>query len=408
MDKFFPSYQLFIQVDGGEVIYLPEEYAVDREFACKFVVNQTTTSTPQNATIKIYNLNDTNRKRIFFNWFDQASVCKIIGLYAGYKDEKYLIFKGVQQEVSSYREGASLVTEINATALGFASTGYSVNKEANNSYQYVSDDVGAFEDEEYVDPFYTDMKYDFVAGKSNRQILKNLVNEFCRFQRLNGMKCGYTIKISDMKWVKKRYYKPVTLTGNLFDMIKKYVPINTNVWMQDDMLYVISNDVALTRETNKTENRNKHQQNIDRYRRVKERNAKRIYKLELLASKEENQDVFIPNTSETITTENPEAISTTDTKDLENLIVINSDSGLLNTPRFYGQSMQLTTLFEPRVNCGDLIRLESDIQPEFNRDYKVCGVTHSCEMGFGTSGTNTTSLTLVYPNSNFADVGYPL
>ena len=377
MDKFFPSYQLFIQVDGGDIIYLPEEYAADREFACKFVVNQTTTSTPQNATIKIYNLNDTNRKRIFFNWFDQASVCKMIGLYAGYKDEKYLIFKGVQEEVSSYREGASLVTEIHATALGFASAGYRVNKEANNSYQYVSDDVGAFEDEEYVDPFYTDMRYDFVAGKSNRQILKNLVNEFCRFQRLNGMKCGYTIKISDMKWIKKRYYKPVTLTGNLFDMIKKYVPINTNVWMQDDMLYVISNDVALTRETNKT---------------VKERNAKRIYKLELLASKEENQ----------------EAISTTDTKDLENLIVINSDSGLLNTPRFYGQSMQLTTLFEPRVNCGDLIRLESDIQPEFNRDYKVCGVTHSCEMGFGTSGTNTTSLTLVYPNSNFADVGYPL
>ena len=392
MSKFFPSYQLFIEVQDGEIISLPEEYATDREFACKFTVTQTTTSSPQNATINIYNLSDSNRKRIFFNWFDQVSVMKKVSLYAGYNEEKHLIFDGVQQEVSTYREGASLVTEIHGTCLGFAQNGYEINKEANTSYitNTGSDEYGDYEDQTFEelikeDPFTTEIRFEFEAGVKRADILTELVQEFSNMQSRNDIEHGVNIEISDDTWLQKKFNKPVTLIGNIFDLIKQYAPPNTNVWYNKGTLYILSTDIPLYKNLSSIERSDK----LQRYWKARER-------------KEEKKIVKIKDTP--FKTLKAVSSSIQDS----NVLIINADTGLLNTPRFYGQSMQLTTLFEPRVNCGDLIRLESAVQPEFNRDYKVCGVTHSCEMGFGTSGSNITSLTLVYPNSNFMDVGYTL
>jgi len=361
MNKFFPSYQLYIEAQDGEIIKLPEDYATDREFACKFVVSQTTTSTPQNATINIYNLSDTNRKRLFFNWFDQVAVNKKVELYAGYNEEKHLIFSGVQQEVSSYREGASLVTEIHGTALGFAINGYSINKEADMGYNVTKSRTGELiftETESDTDQYIG--RFEFEAGKSNPEILGTLLSEFTDLQEAHGIEPDIECIIDDPVWENKVYNKPITLVGNIIDLIKEYVPDNVNVWMDNNKLYIVSTHLSLCKE------------------------KKRI----------------------SSGVETALAVSSQPVSNLDGIIVINPDTGLINTPRFYGQSMTLTTLFEPRVKCGMLVRIESVIQPEFNRDYKVCGVTHNCEMGFGTAGSNITTLTLVFPNSNFVDVGY--
>ena len=416
MSKFFPSYQLYIETQDGEMISLPEEYANDREFACKFTVTQTTTSTPQNATINIYNLSDSNRKKIFFNWFDQVSVMKRISLYAGYNEEKYLIFDGVQQEVSTYREGASLVTEIHATALGFGINGFFVNQEAipsSNSSPFQTNllrsNIETTETEDYIikeDPNVIDSvdaaSFSFPRGQKNREVLKFLVEQFLNNQRMyKNLSFGCEVKISNDKWLDSKLRKPTVLTGNIIDLIKDYVPPNTNVWIDRNKLYVISTKLSLCKNKNKSSS--ERQYLSDRYQKAKERRDKRTYMID------GNIDVSNAlSITEKIENNDSSDISQTNVTDLENLVIINPDTGLLNTPRFFGQSMQLTTLFEPRVNCGDLVRLESTVQPEFNRDYKVCGVTHSCEMGFGTSGSNVTSLTLVYPNSNFMDVGYAL
>lgn len=360
MNKFFPSYQLYIEAQDGEIIKLPEDYATDREFACKFIVSQTTTSTPQNATINIYNLSDTNRKRLFFNWFDQVSVNKKVELYAGYNDEKHLIFSGVQQEVSSYREGASLVTEIHGTALGFATNGFSINREADQEYNVTKSSNGKLSFTEGDSLGDEDIgKFEFESGASAVDILGTLIAEFTNLQEAHGIEADVECLIDDKEWEKKVYNKPVTLVGNIIDLIKENVPNNVNVWMNDTKLYIVSTHLSLCKEKKQTSN-----------------------------------------------IETSRAVSSQPASNLDGIVVINADTGLINTPRFYGQSMTLTTLFEPRVQCGMLVRIESVIQPEFNRDYKVCGVTHSCEMGFGTAGSNITTLTLVFPNSNFADVGY--
>lgn len=414
MSKFFPSYQLYIETQDGDIISLPEEYATDREFACKFVVSQTTTSTPQNATINIYNLSDSNRKRLFFNWFDQVSVCKVIRLEAGYNDEKYVIFNGIQQEVSSYREGASLVTEIHATALGYGINGFFVNKEAvasNNSTPFqasqLRNNIETTETEDYVikeDPNVVDSvdaaSFSFPRGQKNREVLKFLIEQFLNTQRMyKNLSFGCEVKISNDKWLDSKLRKPTVLTGNIIDLIKDYVPPNTNVWIDKNTLYVISTKLSLCKEKRQTT----HQDAVDKYRKIKERQEKRTY---IIEGKIDVSNAL--SVTDKIEKNDSANISQASAADLENLIVINPDTGLLNTPRFFGQSMSLTTLFEPRVQCGMIVRIESAIQPEFNRDYKVCGVTHSCEMGFGTSGSNITTLTLVYPNSNYSDVGYDL
>lgn len=392
MSKFFPSYQLFIETQDGEMISLPEEYANDREFACKFTVTQTTTSTPQNATINIYNLSDTNRKRLFFNWFDQVSVMKKVALYAGYNEEKHLIFDGVQQEVSTYREGASLVTEIHGTCLGYAINGYEANAEATSSYVRSKgvDDNGQYEDltfdeliNQRTDPFLTEEKFQFAAGATRAEVIAGLAKTFSDTQEENGLSGRVEMLITNDEWLEKKFNKPVTLIGNVVDLIKQYVPPNTNVWYFNDTLYVVSTDVPISKNFEARER----QSNLIRFYKARNRRD---------SKKDNNKFQVLKATA---------AQSTGSSSDV---LIINADTGLLNTPRFYGQSMQLTTLFEPRINCGDLVRLESAVQPEFNRDYKVCGVTHSCEMGFGTSGSNITSLTLVYPNSNYMDVGYTL
>lgn len=74
--------------------------------------------------------------------------------------------------------------------------------------------------------------------------------------------------------------------------------------------------------------------------------------------------------------------------------VINSQSGLLGSPRRFNQMMQVRMLFEPAFVIGQLVDLESTVLPKFNGRYKVMGLVHRGAIGPTESGERVTELTL--------------
>jgi hypothetical protein len=84
--------------------------------------------------------------------------------------------------------------------------------------------------------------------------------------------------------------------------------------------------------------------------------------------------------------------------------VINSNSGLLGTPRQADNKVYVNILFEPGMVCGQKITLDSTESPTnnqleknfaFNGDYFVMGIKHSGTISGTIGGTLVTSLTLV-------------
>jgi hypothetical protein len=78
--------------------------------------------------------------------------------------------------------------------------------------------------------------------------------------------------------------------------------------------------------------------------------------------------------------------------------VITSDSGMLETPKRNDGILSVTTLLEPQINLNELVEIKSDILTEYNGLYKVMGLTHSGIISEATGGGCTTALTL-YPNN---------
>lgn len=59
-----------------------------------------------------------------------------------------------------------------------------------------------------------------------------------------------------------------------------------------------------------------------------------------------------------------------------NLTLIDASTGMINTPRRDQSFLTVTTLLEPRVVMGQIVEVNSKIQPQYNGVYKVLGVTH--------------------------------
>lgn len=59
------------------------------------------------------------------------------------------------------------------------------------------------------------------------------------------------------------------------------------------------------------------------------------------------------------------------------VVLLNSDAGLLGTPKRQNAFLNIDTLFEPRIIMSQLIEIKSDIQNQYDGQYKVIGVTHS-------------------------------
>lgn len=86
------------------------------------------------------------------------------------------------------------------------------------------------------------------------------------------------------------------------------------------------------------------------------------------------------------------------------VFVINSSSGLLGTPTRENSLVNLTMLFEPRIDVGHLVKIESTTEKNFNGFYKVAGIKHKGIISESVSGTATTSLTLVKGYGDFITV----
>jgi hypothetical protein len=78
--------------------------------------------------------------------------------------------------------------------------------------------------------------------------------------------------------------------------------------------------------------------------------------------------------------------------------VIDSSSGLLGTPKRQDAKLTVECIFEPGIIVGQVIEIDSDVQDEFNGQYKVIGLHHSGIMSETVAGDCRTELQMLMPN----------
>ena len=79
-----------------------------------------------------------------------------------------------------------------------------------------------------------------------------------------------------------------------------------------------------------------------------------------------------------------------------NIQKITSDSGLLGSPLREETLLTFSIMFEPRLQLGQYIELESQTEKLFNGQYKVIGVEHQGTISDAQSGKCTTKVSLYY------------
>ena len=72
----------------------------------------------------------------------------------------------------------------------------------------------------------------------------------------------------------------------------------------------------------------------------------------------------------------------------------------INTPRREGGLVNLTTLLEPGLVLGQILQVNSSVQPEFNGQYKVQSIKHTGTISEAVNGRVTTQLALWKPTGN--------
>lgn len=75
------------------------------------------------------------------------------------------------------------------------------------------------------------------------------------------------------------------------------------------------------------------------------------------------------------------------------ITIIDSSTGLLETPRRSNALMEVTTLFEPRLRVGQLVQVQS-LETVYNGKYKVLGVAHRGTISGAVGGDCTTVASL--------------
>lgn len=103
----------------------------------------------------------------------------------------------------------------------------------------------------------------------------------------------------------------------------------------------------------------------------------------------DNNQIFVLKPNEVV----PGAIS-----------VISLDSGILETPRRSGGYINLSTLFEPRVQIMQEVQLVSTVQPIYNGTYKIVGIQHSGVVSAAVNGDFRTMLDLFVGAQTFETV----
>jgi len=87
---------------------------------------------------------------------------------------------------------------------------------------------------------------------------------------------------------------------------------------------------------------------------------------------------------------------------------IDSDTGLLGTPRRAEMYMEVETLFEPRLIPGQAVDLFSTTAPQYNGTYQIYGLTHTGVISDSVAGDLRTSLRLLYGISEIKNNNVPV
>lgn len=112
MDKLGRNYRLFVDAANGERLEIAPPFSVE------FEINRNTLASSSTANFRIYNLREETRNAIAYNVIDFTSPRKI-ELWAGYGDDRPLIFRGTLSYCWSAREGVNFITTIEAYDSGF-------------------------------------------------------------------------------------------------------------------------------------------------------------------------------------------------------------------------------------------------------------------------------------------------
>jgi hypothetical protein len=79
--------------------------------------------------------------------------------------------------------------------------------------------------------------------------------------------------------------------------------------------------------------------------------------------------------------------------------VINSASGLLGTPRKQDTKLSIDMIFEPSLKLGQIVAVQSSIEPSYNGQYKIMGLRHSGTISEAVAGECKTEIQVITGNS---------
>lgn len=81
--------------------------------------------------------------------------------------------------------------------------------------------------------------------------------------------------------------------------------------------------------------------------------------------------------------------------------IIDSSTGLLETPRRENSFLNIRTMFEPRVTVGQVLQLNSTVEPTYSGQYKVIGVNHQGIISAAVGGNLESSFNLQIGTNTF-------
>lgn len=80
---------------------------------------------------------------------------------------------------------------------------------------------------------------------------------------------------------------------------------------------------------------------------------------------------------------------------------ITADTGLLDAPQREESYLTITTLFEPRIQMGQVVNLDSSVERAYNGQYKVIGATHTGMISEAMSGQLISKFNLLFNDQLF-------
>lgn len=128
MDKRQRSYRLLVgPTSQNGVVVDPEVVTIEPPFSIEFEVARQTLQQVNNARIRVYNLSESNRRKLYKDdW--RLDIYKGVQLDAGYGDIKPTIFRGNVQHGWSVRQGDNFISNLECFDGGDASLNAVVNR----------------------------------------------------------------------------------------------------------------------------------------------------------------------------------------------------------------------------------------------------------------------------------------